>query len=180
MEAYLERLYHYRCDHCQKWWTVGDIAPQINQEMHCPHCGKKNVIQGVTEAASETPNSNTEIYWDGRKFIAQENPHRSHLEAVQIHQYKTTQFLKRCDFQLEGYRVVDGQIMVNKGNGVEFKEEDEGRGFVICLHLFTYLMEGYSVDSESFRRQLHPVLFKALERWFLGWQYESYIPVHTP
>ncbi|MEH1789992.1 MAG: zinc ribbon domain-containing protein [Nostoc sp.] len=47
MKVFLEYLYHYRCDFCQKWWTVGDIQPNIEQELFCPHCGKSNTVEVI-------------------------------------------------------------------------------------------------------------------------------------
>lgn len=43
----LEYLYHYRCDDCQKWWTIADLQPKIKQTIHCPHCGYKNKVNGI-------------------------------------------------------------------------------------------------------------------------------------
>jgi hypothetical protein len=47
MKVSLEHLYHYLCDHCQKWWTCADIKPEIGKELYCPHCGKKNKVEEI-------------------------------------------------------------------------------------------------------------------------------------
>lgn len=39
-EISIERLAHFRCGSCGKWWSVGD-APAEKREWHCPWCGKK-------------------------------------------------------------------------------------------------------------------------------------------
>ena len=36
----VERLNHFRCAKCDKWWSVGD-APEDKTEWHCPWCGQK-------------------------------------------------------------------------------------------------------------------------------------------
>jgi rubrerythrin len=35
----IERLAHFRCKACAKWWSIGD-AP-TRDEWHCPWCGLK-------------------------------------------------------------------------------------------------------------------------------------------
>ena len=35
----LERLYHFRCGDCGKWWSVGDWTKV--EYMYCPHCSEK-------------------------------------------------------------------------------------------------------------------------------------------
>lgn len=50
----LEYLYHYRCDHCQKWWTIADLQPVIGEISHCPNCGYTNKITGITSHCKNT------------------------------------------------------------------------------------------------------------------------------
>lgn len=38
----VERLTHFSCAHCDKWWTVGD-APEERKNWFCPWCGKENI-----------------------------------------------------------------------------------------------------------------------------------------
>jgi DNA-directed RNA polymerase subunit RPC12/RpoP len=38
----LEKLYHFSCDECGKWFSVGDWTRA--KKMTCPHCG---IEQGV-------------------------------------------------------------------------------------------------------------------------------------
>ena len=35
----IEKLAHFRCGHCQKWWSIGD-APK-RKKWWCPWCGKQ-------------------------------------------------------------------------------------------------------------------------------------------
>jgi hypothetical protein len=112
------------------------------------------------------PRSTEQIYWDVDRFVASDEATRSHFLSLQKHHDKITEFLRACDFQLIGYRVTEDGIFINKGNGIEFKEQDEGKGFVICLHLLGYLFDGQSVGSDSFRDYLHPILFAKLEKCF--------------
>jgi rubrerythrin len=37
----IEKLNHFSCGTCGKWWTVGD-APLSKKEWHCPWCGRIN------------------------------------------------------------------------------------------------------------------------------------------
>lgn len=46
MRASLEFLFHYRCEQCQRWWTVADIYPRIGT-VTCPHCDHKNELTSV-------------------------------------------------------------------------------------------------------------------------------------
>lgn len=34
----VEKLYHFRCFDCAKWWSVGDWI--VTEKMVCPHCGR--------------------------------------------------------------------------------------------------------------------------------------------
>jgi hypothetical protein len=36
----IEKLSHFRCGHCNKWWSIAD-APTKKKEWWCPWCGKK-------------------------------------------------------------------------------------------------------------------------------------------
>ncbi len=38
-----ERLVHFSCESCHKWWTIGD-APEEKQGWFCPWCGIKQEI----------------------------------------------------------------------------------------------------------------------------------------
>ncbi len=106
------------------------------------------------------------IYWDGCKFIAPDEAKALHLFCLEKHHDTITKFLRRCDFDINGYTVKAERVFVKKKNNKEWIEDEEGTGFVICLHLLGYLFEGQSVDSESFRRYLHPILFAQLEKCF--------------
>jgi len=35
-----ERIVHFSCPHCTKWWVIGD-APEDKTEWFCPWCGEK-------------------------------------------------------------------------------------------------------------------------------------------
>ena len=39
----IELLHHFSCQHCGKWWSIGD-APVEKQEWFCPWCGEKQVF----------------------------------------------------------------------------------------------------------------------------------------
>ncbi|HEX8993629.1 MAG TPA: hypothetical protein VF803_00055 [Candidatus Paceibacterota bacterium] len=41
----VERLHHFRCKTCDKWWSVGD-APEDKHAWFCPWCG----VEGEYEA----------------------------------------------------------------------------------------------------------------------------------
>jgi rRNA maturation endonuclease Nob1 len=39
MKISIEKLFHFNCPDCQKWWAIGDWTP--TEFMFCPHCGKR-------------------------------------------------------------------------------------------------------------------------------------------
>jgi rRNA maturation endonuclease Nob1 len=43
-----EILYHFRCEACQKWWSIGD-APAGKKSWYCPWCGILQTFEIVTE-----------------------------------------------------------------------------------------------------------------------------------
>ncbi|MEH2201177.1 hypothetical protein [Nostoc sp.] len=112
-----------------------------------------------------------QIYWDIDRFVASDEAQASHFLSLQKHHDRITKFLRGCDFQLDGYRVDGDKIFINKGNGVEFKEQDEGSGFVIYLHLLGYLLDEnqeLEVVGESFKYCLHPILYACLVKFVLS------------
>ncbi|MCX6792835.1 MAG: hypothetical protein NTY12_02320 [Candidatus Falkowbacteria bacterium] len=42
----IEKLNHFSCSFCSKWWTVGD-APENKVEWYCPWCGEKNDFKQI-------------------------------------------------------------------------------------------------------------------------------------
>lgn len=34
----LEKLYHFNCGKCKKWWSIGDWLPNSLHVLTCPHC----------------------------------------------------------------------------------------------------------------------------------------------
>lgn len=50
MRCYLERLYHYCCDACDRWWSVADLEPPIGSTTTCPHCGHVNTVEGIEQS----------------------------------------------------------------------------------------------------------------------------------
>lgn len=43
----VERLVHFQCESCRKWWSIGDADPE-KRDWFCPWCGKR---QGVKPAS---------------------------------------------------------------------------------------------------------------------------------
>lgn len=37
----LEKLYHFSCGECRKWWSIADWLDP-DQPLTCPHCGHKD------------------------------------------------------------------------------------------------------------------------------------------
>ncbi len=37
----VEKLSHFQCVNCNKWWGIGD-APEDKKEWYCPWCGTKS------------------------------------------------------------------------------------------------------------------------------------------
>ena len=35
----IEKLFHFSCEFCNKWWTIGDAEPE--RQYFCPWCGKE-------------------------------------------------------------------------------------------------------------------------------------------
>jgi hypothetical protein len=43
-----ERLAHFSCGNCRKWWTIGD-APADKKIWHCPWCGTLQYFKNITK-----------------------------------------------------------------------------------------------------------------------------------
>lgn len=46
MEISVEKLTHFKCKFCKKWWSIGD-APSDKLEWFCPWCGILDKIEKV-------------------------------------------------------------------------------------------------------------------------------------
>jgi len=44
LEIAKEKLWHFRCGVCGKWWSIGDADPE-KKEWFCPWCGVKQIVK---------------------------------------------------------------------------------------------------------------------------------------
>lgn len=42
-----ERLSHFNCGKCRKWWSASDIDENI-VELYCPFCGLKSKYENIS------------------------------------------------------------------------------------------------------------------------------------
>lgn len=48
----IERLYHFLCYNCNKWWSISDFNIVKKDRVYCPHCGvSAEILKGVSEEA---------------------------------------------------------------------------------------------------------------------------------
>ena len=40
--VFVERLAHFSCGSCHRWWSVGDWT--IVKRVTCPHCGTRQLV----------------------------------------------------------------------------------------------------------------------------------------
>lgn len=41
----IEKLSHFRCGTCNKWWSIGDFDKTKIKELFCPWCGIKSKVK---------------------------------------------------------------------------------------------------------------------------------------
>jgi len=58
MKRSVEILSHFRCDGCDKWWTVGD-APADKKTWYCPWCAKLNTEPEDKKNEGDVPEWNS-------------------------------------------------------------------------------------------------------------------------
>ncbi len=46
-----EKLFHFNCADCMKWWTIGD-ADEKREFWYCPWCGKKQSVSNKDKGLS--------------------------------------------------------------------------------------------------------------------------------
>lgn len=46
----VERLHHFRCGACNKWWSIGDAEKQ-KKEWFCPWCGVLQKVKANPKAS---------------------------------------------------------------------------------------------------------------------------------
>jgi len=58
----VEKLYHFRCSECNKWWSIGDFSS--NGLLMCPYCGHKDKpeLEKFTEKNEKDNMSLQEVY----------------------------------------------------------------------------------------------------------------------
>lgn len=51
IQAHLEYLFHYQCQHCNKWWSIAEITPLWGDNdrtiIYCPHCGTSHQVVAI-------------------------------------------------------------------------------------------------------------------------------------
>ena len=50
----VETLYHFQCDRCSKWWTIGDWDESADS-MCCPHCGVRQEVEETSVSLDHNP-----------------------------------------------------------------------------------------------------------------------------
>lgn len=46
IEYSIEKLFHFKCELCKKWWSIGDAPIDLQQKLYCPFCGQ---LQNIKE-----------------------------------------------------------------------------------------------------------------------------------
>ena len=57
--CFLERLYHFTCGHCEKWWAIADGQYKVSDTLYCPHCGKMQKISSFEIGEDKLNNEET-------------------------------------------------------------------------------------------------------------------------
>lgn len=53
MEIYLEYLYHFKCEKCESWWSVGSVQVLVNEVYFCPFCGHENTVESIDASGNK-------------------------------------------------------------------------------------------------------------------------------
>ncbi|MEM9947989.1 MAG: hypothetical protein AAF810_18275 [Cyanobacteria bacterium P01_D01_bin.36] len=61
MKASIERLYHFNCDACQKWWAIADFPWGSQSSMWCPWCGHENTLPDKPMTGDDFINGQTAL-----------------------------------------------------------------------------------------------------------------------
>jgi len=43
----IERLVHFQCGSCEKWWSIGDAPIDTHSQWYCPWCGVKQPTEEI-------------------------------------------------------------------------------------------------------------------------------------
>ena len=44
LTCYIEKIYHFRCVCCDKWWSISDGQLKLGDSVFCSHCGQLHLI----------------------------------------------------------------------------------------------------------------------------------------
>ena len=66
----IETLWHFSCEACGKWWSIGDHQAHDKQELTCLHCGTKGELAPAepletTEPIQAKVDEDGWIIWEG-------------------------------------------------------------------------------------------------------------------
>lgn len=68
---FVERLNHFVCVACKKWWTIGD-APVAKKEWFCPWCGKRYAAELKKKLSLSKKASNVKLgiyeHYRGKRY----------------------------------------------------------------------------------------------------------------
>lgn len=48
MKRFIEKLSHFLCDKCNKWFSIGD-APEDKKNWFCPWCGCELIEESINK-----------------------------------------------------------------------------------------------------------------------------------
>ena len=59
----IERLYHFNCDECGAWFSIGDWNKQRERsdQLTCPNCGELQNVEMIKVDADRTATANAKI-----------------------------------------------------------------------------------------------------------------------
>lgn len=52
----IEKLVHFNCPFCSKWWSISDAPITTKSDWHCPWCGSK-IVGGDLSSYPDNPPS---------------------------------------------------------------------------------------------------------------------------
>jgi hypothetical protein len=58
MKVYLENIYHFTCDSCNLWWSIGDFPFGMFKSLFCPYCGVTNKLDEQVQTGENFSSGN--------------------------------------------------------------------------------------------------------------------------
>lgn len=53
MKVFVEKIYHFTCTSCRKWWSIADGKFKVRDVVYCPFCRTGHTVTSFEEGEEQ-------------------------------------------------------------------------------------------------------------------------------